>query len=213
MKQFIFTIVGVSILGVIPLITSSSKVAIHHDVVEKTTHFDSVFLDSLLLWSSSNALSWDDFQGSPQMTEHIDYHAMTYIRIPFENYKVYKDSLVLDLPCYFVCRKSWVSEPTEKLLNHEQKHFDIGEIIARKMRKAISHHISTDDIATTDFFKNVSHEYYSVELTSLNHTYDHETKHGKDEIAQKKWDKKIESMLTELESYSSTRVRVVRKKR
>lgn len=165
--------------------------------------------DSLVEWDKDSKLRWDYFQGMPDSLS--GHRAITCTITPFKNFKVYNDSVVMDLPCYFVFNCSWKLTTSIDLLNHEQGHFDIAEIISRKMRKAISSHISTDDDASTKFYQSVVDEYYFGLKSSLNELYDKETNQGINLEIQKRWDSKINKMLKETEAYSSPHVVVKRK--
>lgn len=181
--------------------------------IESSINADNEVLeqDSLIEWSENKKLRWDYFQGYPDTINFSGFGAVSYTVIPFENFNVYDDSIVIDLPCYFVVYKSWVVKPTNNLLNHEQGHFDITEIIARKMRRDISNYISTDNEATTKFYQLVSDKYYFKEKNMLNELYDKETDFSRNTEGQKHWDTKIAKMVKELEAYSSPHVVVKRK--
>lgn len=166
--------------------------------------------DSLIPWSSNRKLTWNDFKGKPDTITFRGHHAVTAVLIPTENFKAYDDSVVMDLPCYFAVDKSWMVVATQSLLMHEQGHFDIAEIIARKMRKELSNYISTDGEATTKFFQTIDDKYYIKENNALNKAYDKETDFSKNAEGQKLWNAKIAKMLKELEAYSSPHVIIKR---
>lgn len=212
MGKIIFSIVlGLFVLDYGLMSKNSAKDESHNLAVNSKNK--TVTQDSLILWKKNSKLSWDNFQGKPDTITFRGFAAVSNIRIPFENFKVYDDSVVMDLPCYFVITKSWKLTATPVILNHEQGHFDIAEIIARKMRKELANYIDTDGEASTKFYQWVSDKYYDSENDALNKAYDKETDFSKNAEGQKRWNAKIAQMLKELEAYSSPHVVMKRVKR
>lgn len=165
--------------------------------------------DSLILWDEYRKLSWDDFKGIPD--EVSDYKAITSSFIGFTSI-TYGDSIVLSIPCYFVKTESWSKNKMGKsLLSHEQLHFDVAEIIARKIRKECSTHISKSLEETSNILQSYYDKYYGEYWDNINNQYDSETDHGIIESKQKEWEQKIAKELKSLEVYSSPRV-VVRRR-
>lgn len=179
-----------------------------------------LFLNSLnslaqngyIAWTKEVKLSWNDFQGTTVPDSLAHHHAITWVTSEWDNFKVYDDSIVTDFVCYFIINKSWKSKHiSDALLNHEQRHFDLAEIVTRKMRKELFDYISTDNDSTTKYFKYLSTDKYLKERRKIMDEYDTETDHGRIKEAQKKWDAKIDKMLKELEGYSSPHVVIKRK--
>lgn len=168
--------------------------------------------DSLILWKKNGKLSWDNFKGKPDTITYRGHHAVTAVQVPFESLELYDDSVVIELPCYFVINHSWVIAATPNLLAHEQGHFDIAEIIARKMRKELANYIDTDGEASTKFYQWVNDNYFINENRVLNKAYDKETDFSRNLDGQKRWNAKIARMLKELEAYSSPHVVIKRVK-
>src|SRR6187551_3093993 len=92
--------------------------------------------DDRILWSSKRKLTWDDFKGAvPDTTEpFVSAISACSIKLQYENI----DSLMINykIENYFVKSKSWTISDDVKLLAHEQLHFDISELYARKIRKS-----------------------------------------------------------------------------
>lgn len=76
----------------------------------------------------------------------------------------------------------------EKVIKHEQKHFDIAEYQTRLLNKAI---LKVEDWKLVDKIYLT----YLNSLDSLQTLYDLETKYSLNEMAQKNWDKKIEDLM------------------
>jgi hypothetical protein len=89
---------------------------------------------------------------------------------------------------------------TDYVLAHEQLHFDIAELYARRIRKALGEaELEGDDPVRVRFaFENRLREIRTELLTELDATqerYDRESGHGKAKRMQKSWNKKIEAEL------------------
>lgn len=202
MKAYLFIL----ILGFYSFLNFKDK----NKIISKNKLLNSKTIeDTTIAWNEFYLLTWKDFLGKQDILSN--YHAMTYIQIPFDNFKVYDDSIVFDLPCLFKRNQSWVIERTNSLLNHEQRHFDIGEVIARKMRKELSNYVCRSDSEATLFYKNVVDKYYFKENSKINQMYDTETSHGKNLTVQRNWDLKIKKMLLALEKFKDTHIVIPRK--
>ncbi len=147
--------------------------------------------DETLEWSPTYKLAWADFKG--EAPDHPRAAAITAsgITYQFSTLGTGKE-LELDFKAttYFYPDKSWYqSELCDSLiLSHEQLHFDISELFARKMRKRID---------STKFTQNVKAEVRSIykeilkELNEFQNLYDEQTNFSRDIEQQLIWNKKI----------------------
>lgn len=167
--------------------------------------------DSFILWSSSRKLTWDDFQGNSD--EKSEYKAMTYCKMSL-NDSISSTAIFLNITCKFNKNNSWTKiKNSDYLLKHEQLHFDIAELIIRKVRKECSLLVSSDKDGTYAEIKKIYSKYVDIEWDSLNASYDTETSHGTIATKQKDWELKIAKELKALNAYSSTRVVIKRVKK
>ena len=85
------------------------------------------------LWSSDNKLSWIDFQDTPDKTSTMSASSNCNIQYYFD---IIDDTILFEVKAYFDKSKSWKKENEidSYLLEHEQGHFDICELFARKLR-------------------------------------------------------------------------------
>ena len=152
-------------------------------------------LNGRIYWSGDTDLGWKDFKGKPKNNHPFD--AETNWAVEY-SCALNGDTLRFTLKCYFDMNGSWVKKGkgTEVLLNHERNHFDLGEVYARKMRKALLeyayHRITIDKDVQTIYDKMFS------ECQSVQKQYDKETDHSKNQAKQDKWDTKIISLLKKL---------------
>ena len=115
------------------------------------------------------------------------------------------NSLIVE--CFFTKSHSSAKQTkTDYLLNHEQRHFDIGEIYARIIRKECLH--IKDEINHYNFKKLDSiGKYWNEKMGQEQDLYDAETVHSMDHLKQEKWDMDIKKRLADLNEYKSSKYR------
>lgn len=163
----------------------------------------------LIKWSPDKKLTWNDFQGKPT-GKLKETKAVTWTKLKGRP-EVFVDRIEYDYSCYFNKEKSWhAGNFSSPLLNHEQGHFDIAEVYARKFRKALSQHVSIKMSATGKFLDSLE---MSIENDEKNFTnvYEMETDSSRNTQGQAKWDLKIKMLLEETKVNSSTLVIIKRK--
>ena len=108
--------------------------------------------EETILWKAENALQWEDFKAAPPAGKKVA--ATTASGLSY-NYKARgvagKYKLDFQVVTFFYPQKSWYHPDLvdSVILTHEQLHFDISELYARKFRKMLSERI---------FSKNVKEE-------------------------------------------------------
>lgn len=161
-------------------------------------------------WSSDVKLTWKDFMGKPDTLSK--YKAVTFTKIRVQDEK-FDDKIILNFPATFNRSLSWTKDTkSTSLLRHEQVHFDISELVARKIRKDCSQHVSYDLSLSYEFIQNTYDYYRTYCLDSINDTYDSETNHGMIKSKQKEWEEKIAKELKDLDRYAYTKVTIERVK-
>jgi hypothetical protein len=154
--------------------------------------------DSIKCWSSNDKLTWNDFKGK------VDTNSRFAAICP-SNIKVYP-ILVNDsayqyrVKVIFFRYKAWHRTTTTDALAHEQLHFDITELYARKLRKMIKDSFAGE---YNDEFGN-SVKKMIAESLKQEGIYDERTMHGADKESQAEWSKKIHVELESLKEYATT---------
>lgn len=148
-----------------------------------------------ILWSSGHRLSWADFKAKPATPSRAAAITASGISYQFSTMQN-NGNFELDytVSTYFYPNKSWYQPEVcdEVILSHEQLHFDISELFARKMRRLL---------AATKFTKNVKAEVKTIyrqinqELAEFQNLYDDETNFSRDREKQIIWNKKISEAL------------------
>ena len=162
-----------------------------------------------IYWNNSRKLTWEDFKGIPILES--PHGAGTACGLDYKN-ELRNDSVVFFAKCFFQIKESWVKEKdkTDKLLAHEQLHFDIAEIFARKFRKELSKY-SHSKKNVNALFKSMASK-YGKQKGIMQCQYDKETKNSQMESKQIEWEIKIEKELKELKEFEASIVKVKLKK-
>jgi len=151
-------------------------------------------------WSEQNLLTWHDFQGDPPKRHYAS--AMSDINFTVEMSSE-GDILMVFVAPSFNPSGSWVKpdDKTDYLLKHEQIHFDIYELNARKLRSELSEKELTSKNAQSTINKLM--EKYNKLNVSVQENYDLETEHSIKVDKQKKWNAKIAKELIKYAEFSS----------
>jgi len=174
---------------------------------EKLIHFtsnNSIGSDSIIMWTQNTPLKWSDFQAKPDTLS--TYRAMTFFQIGLK-FEESENSYTLDIPTYFYKKLSWTKTQSNiQLLKHEQLHFDMAELMARKIRREFSlFQVNKSDSVLYDL-KKIYTKYYGPTLDEYNAKYDKETNHGTIKTKQTEWELKIKNELKTLQKYTSSKV-------
>ena len=150
---------------------------------------------SLIEWNGANKIQWDDFQSKIDSTSQFTAECTTLFKCIFY---LKNDSVFCTVKAFFNPEKSW-----KKLtyldncydLNHEQLHFDITEIFARKIRQLILTNNSNEE-AIQKIYNETAKACNDFQIM-----YDKETNHSINRINQNNWSNKINFLLLSLDQY------------
>ena len=92
-----------------------------------------------LYWSETRMLSWDDFQGTPPSNPSDIASEIKIWQPSFVGKKNLFSKIQVSVECYMDKRSSWVdrTRATNALLYYNQVVFDIYELYARRLRRAL----------------------------------------------------------------------------
>lgn len=152
--------------------------------------------DDHIKWQEDRRLTWDDFKAAPQKLGNTA--AMTTTHLGF-SYSVTNGIVTYKIDCRFEKNKSWGLVKNDWILRHEQGHFDIAEIFARKLNKSINEY----EFNRGSFQKDLDVIYKSVvdEKEKYQQQYDNETDYSRNKTNQEQWLKKIESELKQSKTW------------
>ncbi len=154
-----------------------------------------------ILWKQDRKLTWKDFKAPS--TTHYEFVAVTSSGIWFNySYAEHNGKITYDysVQSYFYPQKSWYNpkEATPYILQHEQTHFDISELHARKLRKLIS------QLPPARNIKNQLNELYKkieIQRKAMQERFDNETNHSVDVKAEKQWETYVAKQLEEYDAW------------
>jgi hypothetical protein len=157
-----------------------------------------------LQWTPTKILGWSDFKAEAPRSRFAAY-TFTVITMDY-SIKSSGKSLQANfsITSAFNRQKSWVKNTSESktdaILRHEQLHFDIAELSARKLRKKLSELKLTRE----RYAKQIQAAYDEVigAGEAMQKAYDEETAHGLLRDEQKRWSDKIASELLDYIDYS-----------
>lgn len=158
-------------------------------------------------------ITWDDFQGKLSRSKAEQAQISTAIRAkPFEvratpTNKGFWNAVSTEVVFYATMDKTLSGAGkgarNDLLLSHEQGHFDLAEIVARRITRrlrGLESHGATEEEARGNLLKSLgqAHEQGLEELAELQADYDRDTRHGVARRRQKEWNEKITNWLAEV---------------
>ena len=98
--------------------------------------------DEFILWQENKKLKIQDFKADNKDTIKVNRQqflgAISAIRIEYSSFQRNKNSVPdFSIKTYFDPNESWMLLKNDYVLQHEQIHFDLTELYARKMRKSV----------------------------------------------------------------------------
>ena len=160
--------------------------------------------DNYILWSSNRKLKFEDFKGKQKEFSFFE-KALSTCAIKSKGHINDIGIPVFDIKAVFVTNESWIVQKDSLMLKHEQVHFDIAEVYARKIRKAIDS-LAKLEVSNVDLYKTILEKYYQ-QCDSYNDKYDNDVYTViNDDVEyrfeeQDRWIEKIAKELDELKEY------------
>ncbi len=158
-----------------------------------------------IIWSENRKLEWEDFRAENEPHAY-NATALTYCGIEYgvkAFTSLYANSTQYIVKCIFYPEKSWVTKDTTQrtaaVLKHEQTHFDLCEVYARRLYKEL-----TDTKINAFNLDNagVIYERIMNEYEERQYQYDEETHKATNTEIQEKWNNDIARELEELKDYA-----------
>jgi hypothetical protein len=155
---------------------------------------------SAIPWSASRRLAWTDFKGSAPdsgaegaLTVYSLFHGMRCTGQTFE----------FRVTAGFLPARSWVKpsvlnnqELSTQTLAHEQTHFDLSEVHARRMRRYFAE--LYDPCGQTETSLEAGAAGFIRAEADAQTRYDQETAHGRRADAQRTWGERVRDDLASL---------------
>jgi len=183
------------------VVTDTTKVAVPllSTTKQRFTINNKTETEEDIFWSANRKLTWDDFQASVDTTMP-KIAALTYSSIIYRR-RCEDKQLKSSIQAVFKKKRSWVKPNmrTDYHLDHEQLHFDITELYARKLRGALEKYVF-DCGQVLEFNRVVS--VVLKEWKNMEHKYDIETIYSQDMTMQSEWYVYIHLKLNDCRDYA-----------
>jgi len=159
-----------------------------------------------IVWRSDSLLRVENFKAKPKANGPLGFSSVGIFLYPGES----GGELLFYVEALFVKSKSYITKQSEYVLKHEQIHFDICELYARKLRQKIS---EKNFKKVKNFSEEIQEMYQKVAEEHLKeqNKYDSETEHGLNSARQKVWQEEVDKQLKLLEKYNSTEINIANK--
>ena len=153
-----------------------------------------------LHWSASRPLTLADFKSRPKPGEA---HAALTSATIVAQVACKGGQFTGHVQAAFDPTTSWWREPatmTPKLLRHEQLHFDITEVYARRLRQKLAA-VRVPCAQLGSAFERLSRGVYA-EWEKAEEQYDRDTNHGLKPEQQAQWEAQVQQQLSELAEFA-----------
>lgn len=150
-------------------------------------------------WCNRKQISWTDFWGTPDPYSRYSAVSATYLQEKHacDDFGRFRYSV----KAVFVKDQSWSRDKrSSRLLHHEQLHFNLTELHARKLRKLFSELPYPCYLPERKIKLMVDSLYEKMEFA--HRFYDEDTFHGLKIERQHFWDEMVNSALNELSPFA-----------
>lgn len=150
-------------------------------------------------WDVGKRLVWADFKGKVPPAAVPAATTASGISYTYSANLIYHEvKLDYEVTAYFYPNESWYKKPlaNDTILGHEQLHFDIAELFARKMRNRLDRTSFSDNVKAEvrEIYQEILHE-----LQEFQEAYDWETNFSRNVEKQLEWNAKIAKELQAVE--------------
>lgn len=156
-------------------------------------------------WNESYKLTWQNFKAKPNKNDGAVAITASGITFGFSIKQTDKNKVVSftsDVDSHFYPEQSWykIERADNHILGHEQLHFDITELYARKFRYRISQVKLSNSVRRQ--LKKI-HNDINTELSRTQNKYDNETDYSRNFEFQSKWKIYVDAELNKFSKYKS----------
>ncbi len=151
--------------------------------------------DQGILWDPEHRLSWSDFKAIPPADSQVAATTASGIAYRFSALEERGEMKVdCTVETYFYPEASWYrpEKANANILSHEQLHFDISELFARRMRKKVAGYRFTSDVKAE---MRAIYTETIEEMRDFQKRYDQETNYSRAEEKQREWNHMIAQAL------------------
>lgn len=154
--------------------------------------------DKIIPWKYRRQLVWTDFKSEPKKEGDAVASTSTSLGL---SYQVRDGILTYHITCDFSKERSWGALKTDYILAHEQAHFDITEIHARKLYEAL--YLYEYDPSTLKADIAAIYNRIVKEKEDMQEAYDGQTDHSRHRAKQREWLERIDQLLTDVDIFAA----------
>ena len=173
--------------------------------------------DDFILWQENKKLKIQDFKADNKDTIKVNRQqflgAISAIRIEYSSFQRNKNSVPdFSIKTYFDPNESWMLLKNDYVLQHEQIHFDLTELYARKMRKSVES-LRQKNITNISIYRKKI-QYWNVMKEKASNQFDADNQDYYIKIGQKilfqknpkqeAWKKKVDRELFQYSLFKNT---------
>jgi hypothetical protein len=153
--------------------------------------------EAVIRWEPGLRLAWADFRGAPPAGKRIAATTASGLSYRYTA-RGGPDGYALDftVDTFFYPDKSWYHPELcdTRVLSHEQLHFDISELFARRLRSRLRQTAFSGKVRAEvrKIFEQVNRE-----LSEFQDRYDGETDYSRNAEAQLAWNRAVAQLLSE----------------
>ena len=173
--------------------------------------------DDFILWQENKKLKIQDFKADNKDTIKVNRQqflgAISAIRIEYSSFQRNKNSVPdFSIKTYFDPNESWMLLKNDYVLQHEQIHFDLTELYARKMRKSVES-LRQKNVTNISIYRKKIQRWNAMKEKASNQFYadnqDYYIKIGQKILFQKNpkqeaWKKKVDRELFQYSLFKNT---------
>jgi hypothetical protein len=161
--------------------------------------------DDAMPWAQRRPLTWADFQGKPPAAAGSVAAETAYTLV--QGARCTGSTFESRVVAAFRPKDSWVrpamlrtSADSAKALRHEQTHFDLTEVHARRLRRYFSELMAPCRLATNDLESSAAR--IGRDEKAAQAQYDTETDHGRAATQQARWERDVAAQLVTLAKFA-----------
>jgi hypothetical protein len=157
-----------------------------------------------LRWSKDRRLVMTDFHGTPpantgQEGAHTEYTIIAGARCNGRSFEYQVAAAVLPAQSWMAPELRTSPTIAAQTLSHEQTHFDLSEVFARKIRRRFAE--LYDPCGQSETALQAVSDALIKDEAREQVRYDEETNHGRTPTSQSDWDRQVASWLDSLSKY------------
>lgn len=155
----------------------------------------------VLIWSAT-PLKPENFKGTGYKPSDIAFSTTQIIVIP----AIREEGVYFDVVASFNEEESFINVDSQyitRIINHEQQHFNITELFARKIRQSIEPYQSSSTQKQLNEVKRIVDGLLG-EWDMMQTLYDKQTKNSINKEEQILWDNRIKDMLKKSNDYQQS---------